>query len=224
ANRSGRPGKFERADNGTILLDEIGDMPLDLQSVLLRVLQEKSIVRVGGYKPIAVNARVIGATNSDLVHKVEEGSFREDLYFRLNVITIQIPPLRERKDDIPKLVEFLLPRINKRLNRNVSRISSNAIRSLQDYEWPGNVRELENTLERSIVVASRELLDVHNLPAHITGNKTEEIEASVIPLQQVEENAIKEAMGKVDSMAQLARLLGISRSTLYRKMKEYGLE
>ncbi len=223
-NRNGRPGKFERAHQGTILLDEIGDMPLDLQAVLLRVLQERSIVRVGGYKPIAVDVRVIAATNSNLVKKIEEGAFREDLFFRLNVITIQIPPLRERKDDIPKLVEYLLPQINKKLNRNIHRVSPAAIRALQDYDWPGNVRELENMLERSIVVASKDLLDIHNLPPHITSNKNEDAEIPMMSLEEIEKKAIKETLDRFNSIAETARVLGISRSTLYRKMKDYGLE
>ena len=143
ANRSGRPGKFERAHEGTILLDEIGDMPLDLQAVLLRVLQERAVVRVGGYQPIPVDARVIAATNSDLHAKVDEGEFREDLFFRLNVITIQIPSLRERKDDIPILVETFLPQINRRMGKEVNGLTPGAMRILEEYDWPGNVRELE---------------------------------------------------------------------------------
>ncbi len=226
ANRNGRPGKFERAHQGTILLDEIGDMPLDLQAVLLRVLQEKTIVRVGGYKPIPVDVRVIAATNSDLIEKIKEGSFREDLYFRLNVINIEIPPLRERKDDITRLVEYLLPQINRRLNRNITHVSPEVMEALQNYEWPGNVRELENTLERSVVVASQNILEIRNLPAHFINNDTknaEKIEYDFMTLSEIEKKAIKDGLQKVDSIAELARLLGISRSTLYRKMKEYDL-
>ncbi|HHW60949.1 MAG TPA: sigma 54-interacting transcriptional regulator [Syntrophomonadaceae bacterium] len=224
ANRSGRPGKFERAHEGTILLDEIGDMPLDLQAVLLRVLQERAVVRVGGYQPIPVDARVIAATNSDLHAKVEGGEFREDLFFRLNVITIHIPSLRERKDDIPILVDTFLPQINRRMGKQVSGLTPGAMRILEEYDWPGNVRELENVLERSVVIANKPVIDIQDLPANLLRTEEKDESRTVIPLHELEKKAISHALKEYDTMVEAADALGISRSTLYRKIKDYGLE
>ncbi len=226
ANRNGRPGKFERAQHGTIFLDEIGDMPLDLQAILLRVLQEKEIVRVGGYRPIPIDARVIAATNQNLHNRVKEGAFREDLFFRLNVITVNIPPLRDRKDDIPLLVGALLPQVSKSSQKNITSISQGAMRALKAYDWPGNVRELENVLERSILLAEGSQLSVNDLPKNILDltPTIEEKNAKVYTLQEVEKMAISHALEQKNSIVEASSALGISRSTLYRKMKEYGLD
>ncbi|MEN3002780.1 sigma-54-dependent Fis family transcriptional regulator [Dehalobacterium formicoaceticum] len=226
ANRNGRPGKFERAQHGTIFLDEIGDMPLDLQAILLRVLQEKEIVRVGGYRPIPIDARVIAATNQDLVNRVKEGAFREDLFFRLNVITVNIPPLRERKDDIPLLVGALLPQVTKNSQKNITSISTGAMRALKAYDWPGNVRELENVLERSVLLAEGNQLSVNDLPKNVLDltHQIEERTTKVITLQEAEKMAISHALEQKKSIVDASTALGISRSTLYRKMKEYGLD
>lgn len=225
ANRNGRPGKFERAQNGTIFLDEIGDMPLDLQAILLRVLQEREIVRVGGYRPIPINARVIAATNRDLEQRVREGVFREDLYFRLNVITVNIPPLRERKEDIPLLTKAFLPDLSQKLGKNVTGISPSALRAMKAYDWPGNVRELENVLERSILLSEGAQITIENLPKNILDpQKTfDPGTVKVHTLQEAEKVAISTALEQKNSIVDAASALGISRSTLYRKMKEYGL-
>jgi transcriptional regulator with PAS, ATPase and Fis domain len=216
ANRNGRPGKFERAHNGTIFLDEIGDMPLDLQAVLLRVLQEREVVRVGGFKPIPVNVRVIAATNQDLLEKVVEGNFREDLYYRLNVIALKIPPLRERKDDIPLLVKELLPQICARMNKQLLRVSPAVMQNLQKYDWPGNVRELENALERSTVIAKGNEIEMIDLSEHL--NNATSMNLNNMSLQDIEKVRIEQAIATQRTVEDAAKILGISRSTLYRKM------
>ena len=153
ARKGGKPGKFELAHRGTIFLDEIGDMPLSMQAKLLTVLQEREVERIGGTKPIRIDVQVLAATNRNLEELVQEGAFREDLYYRLNVVNLRIIPLRQRLDDIPLLVEALLPEINQRLRTRVKQISPGAVQLLRSYQWPGNVRELENLLERAIVLA-----------------------------------------------------------------------
>ncbi|MDN5345380.1 MAG: sigma-54 dependent transcriptional regulator, acetoin dehydrogenase operon transcriptional, partial [Clostridia bacterium] len=225
ANRNGRPGKFERANGGTIFLDEIGDMPLDLQVILLRVLQERQVVRVGGFKPIPIDVRVIAATNKDLAARVAEGTFREDLYFRLNVVTVDIPPLRERKEDIPLLVDYLLPRISERLGKAITGLTPRALKSLQEYDWPGNVRELENTLERGVIIARGTVLDVEDIPEPvIRGHLTPAVpREELLSLAEIEKGAITSTLTQVNSIVEAARVLGISRSTLYRKISQYNI-
>ncbi|HHW07211.1 MAG TPA: sigma-54-dependent Fis family transcriptional regulator [Clostridia bacterium] len=227
ATKTGRPGKFERANNGTIFLDEIGDMPLDLQAVLLRVLQEREVVRVGGFKPIPINVRVIAATNRNLEERIKEGMFREDLFFRLNVITIQIPPLREIISDLPLFVTKLLPQISQKLGKQVKGVSHAAMEVLSSYHWPGNVRELENVLERGVLLAQGQLIDVDDLPPNLVKNTrivTGTGDTSSLSLQETEKKAIIQALSSEDSIVDAAKRLGISRSTLYRKMKQYGIE
>ena len=225
ADRNGRPGKFERANGGTIFLDEIGDMPFDLQAILLRVLQEKQVVRVGGYKPISIDLRVIAATNKDLASKVLEGTFREDLYFRLNVVTVKIPPLRERIEDIPLLIERMLPGISQRLGKKVTGVSPQAIRYLQEYKWPGNVRELENILERGVIVAQESIVGIEDIPESVVQGKSSLPMNSVelLSLAQVERRAIIDTLAEISSIVEAAQILGVSRSTLYRKMNEYQI-
>ncbi len=225
ASRTGRPGKFELAHGGTIFLDEIGDMPLDLQAILLRVLQERAVVRVGGHKPIDINVRVIAATNRDLLAKVRDGSFREDLYFRLNVVTVNIPPLRERKEDIPLLVEYLLPQISRRMGKTVQSVTPRVLRHLQEYQWPGNVRELENLLERGAVVAKGAILDTGDIPEArvkiepFQPGRTEEM----LTLSEIEKRALIATLKQTNNLVKAAGILGISRSTLYRKISEYNI-
>lgn len=226
ANRQGRPGKFERANNGTIFLDEIGDMPLDLQAVLLRVLQEREVVRVGGFKPIPIDVRVIAATNRNLEERIREGAFRKDLYFRLNVITVNIPPLREIKSDLGLFVERLLPQLSKKLGKNINQISEEAMSALMSYNWPGNVRELENVLERSILLAQTNRIERENLPANVlkqTSLETGAAREEPLSLQDMERIAILETLRRENSIVAAAKSLKISRSTLYRKMKEYNI-
>ncbi|MEQ8819638.1 MAG: sigma 54-interacting transcriptional regulator, partial [Sumerlaeia bacterium] len=164
-------GRFEAADGGTIFLDEIGDMPLSLQAKLLRVLQEKEIERVGSTKPIKVDIRVVCATHRDLARLVQENTFREDLYYRINVLPIFLPPLRERPEDIPLLLDFFIDRYNERLGRHIEGISRPALNVLLEYPWPGNVRELENIVQRMMLMAVTDMIDVSDLPPSIRGGK-----------------------------------------------------
>jgi transcriptional regulator of acetoin/glycerol metabolism len=225
ADRHGRPGKFERTNGGTIFLDEIGDMYLDLQAILLRVLQEREVVRIGGYKPIPINVRVIAATNKDLVAKVAEGTFREDLFFRLNVVTVNIPPLRERKEDIPLLIDSMLPEIAQRLDKKIVGISPQALQCLQNYRWPGNIRELENVLERGVIVSHGNSLDIGDLPENVVRWPLSQpaAEAELLPLKEFEKRAITYTLSQVPSIVEAAKILAISRSTLYRKISEYNI-
>lgn len=162
-----KPGKFEQAEGGTLFLDEIGDLPLKLQAKLLRAIQEKQIERLGGERPIKVNTRIVAATNQNLEALVREKRFREDLYFRLNVISVEIPPLRERKEDIPLLARFLLKKICERENLTEKRITERVIKVFMNYHWPGNIREFENLLERMAILSDKEELDVEDLPPHL---------------------------------------------------------
>lgn len=225
ADHNGRPGKFELAHNGTLFLDEIADMPMDLQATLLRVLQQREVVRIGGQKPVAVNVRVIAATNKDLPQMIQDKTFREDLYYRINVVTIKIPPLRQRKNDISLLISVLLPQISKRMNKSITEIRTEAIKHLLAYDWPGNVRELENILERCVVVAQGHCIGAEDLPDYIFNTGNHDITQFVgLGLEQTECEAIKEALKYHRTKGEAAQALGISRSTLYRKMAYYSIE
>jgi DNA-binding NtrC family response regulator len=159
-----KPGRFELADGGTLFLDEIGELPVDMQVKLLRVLQEQTFERVGGIKTLHVDIRLIAATNRDLKKAIADGTFREDLYWRLNVIPVELPPLRERAEDIPLLVEEFRKKLNKRLNKDVESFSADAVVMLQRYHWPGNIRELENIVERTLLFCGKPVVDVEDLP------------------------------------------------------------
>lgn len=228
AVRGGKPGKFQLAQGGTIFLDEIGDMPLHLQTKLLRVLQEKSIEKVGGHKSIPIDARVIAATNKELDKMAEAGEFREDLYYRLHVIPINIPPLRERKGDIKIILEYLLKIYNKKLNKNIKGFSSNVESVLLNNKWKGNVRELENVVEYSVNMETTSYITMNSIPQKIL--ETEGIAArhpAIVPIQEMEEKLIKQALSvygdSVTGKAMAAEALKISMATLYRKIKEYNL-
>jgi transcriptional regulator with PAS, ATPase and Fis domain len=228
AVRGGKPGKFQLAQGGTIFLDEIGDMPLHLQTKLLRVLQEKSIEKVGGHKSIPIDARVIAATNKELDKMAEAGEFREDLYYRLNVIPINIPPLRERKGDIKIILEYLLKIYNKKLNKNIKGFSSNVESVLLNNKWKGNVRELENVVEYSVNMETTSYITMNSIPQKIL--ETEGVAArhpAIVPIQEMEEKLIKQALSvygdSVTGKAMAAEALKISMATLYRKIKEYNL-
>lgn len=230
ARRGGRAGKFLLADKGTIFLDEIGDMPLHLQTKLLRVLQEQEIEKIGGKDLIPIDIRVITATNKDLEKKVQDGEFREDLFYRINVIPLQIPPLRWRKEDIIILVKYLLDKCNKKLNKYIKDIDPKVLDLFMDYDWPGNVRELENTLEYSVNMCDGEIIRLIHLPKRLINRRSETQSNSkeeIIPIKELEKREIKKAInhlaGKKQSMNLAASLLGMSRATLYRKMKEYDL-
>lgn len=221
-----KKGLFEIADSGTIFLDEIADLSQELQVKLLRVLQNGEIRRVGDTKNKRVNVRVIVATNKDLKRQVEEGKFREDLYYRLNVMSIKIPPLRERKEDIPLLATHILHKFRKKLNRNVIGFTSDSLYSLINYHWPGNVRELENVIERAIIMADGKKITEKDLPKSLTQKESKEDKKTVLSytLDDMEKRLIKDVLKLVnDNKKKAINLLGISRPTLYKKLKKYGL-
>lgn len=243
ARKGGNPGKFELADQGTLFLDEIGEMPLDLQGSLLRFLEEGTIMRLGGRDIISVNVRVIAATNKNLLEEVKRGNFRLDLYYRIKVIDIKIPPLRERKDDIPRLVDHFIKIIGPRLGKEITGIDDKAMKVLFDYDWPGNVRELNNIIERAISLASGSVLTEEDLPAEIkkdndvlTGeelpseiNKGENKEylspwRECLNTDIIEEQLIRNCLAKYQGNRSLAaKELGMSRATMYRKIAKYSI-
>jgi len=216
-------GLMESADGGTLFLDEIGDMPTDLQAKLLRALQEKEIRPVGSTERVSINTRVIAATNRDLEAAVRSGTFRQDLFFRLNVVQIKLPPLRERKSDIPLLVNSFLEKFSS-TNSEMRTISEDAMARLIAYDWPGNVRELENVVERAVALGSGPILHVGDLPSNLQYGMSAPISRTddLVPLEELERRAIfralKESSG--DKLA-AARRLGIGKTTLYRKLKQY---
>ena len=222
-----RKGKFEEADGGTIFLDEIGDLQLDLQAKLLRVLQEQEFSRLGESKVIKVDVRVIAATNRDLFQLVQEGKFREDLYYRLSVVPIVLPPLRKRVEDIPYLVDFFLQRYapDKKI-----RLSDDVYPALMSYHWPGNIRELENLTERLLALASGDVITLDDLPGYIvkpienTMPAAEKTSGESYSLEEIEKNAIIQALEKANgNQTQAARLLQIPRHVLLYRMKKFGL-
>jgi DNA-binding NtrC family response regulator len=231
---SHREGRFSVANGGTIFLDEIGDMSLNLQVKLLRVLQERSFEPVGSSKTIRVDVRVIAATNQDLTAAIAEGRFREDLYYRLNVIPIEVPPLRERVGDVEMLVAFFIEKLNKEKNKQVSGINSEALSLLKDYGWPGNVRELENTMERMVVLRSDGELDVNDLPRQLrTAPPPAKPSAPSVPSSGVsfnelvdifETDLISQALDKTCwNKNKAAKMLGLNRTTLLEKIKKKKL-
>ena len=223
-----RTGAFERAHGGTILLDEIGDMPYDLQGKLLRVLQEREIQRVGASAPTPVDIRVVTATNKDLEHAVEAGEFRQDLFYRVAAFPIAVPPLRERREDIPLLTRHFLDKHAARAGKSIEGPSTAALRLLLQYDWPGNVRELENAIERAVLLETGPVLQAANLPPRMSPVLSEASgspsPSGVLPLAEVERQALTQALEVADNnVTQAARALGINRSTLHRKLKKYDL-
>lgn len=229
ARRGGHPGKFELADGGTIFLDEIGDMPLDVQVNLLRVLESREIVRLGGHDVTRVNVRVIAATHKNLEEAVSRGNFREDLYYRLNVVPIEIPPLRERKEDIRILVDYFLGRISARMGKEFNEISKSFYSSLADYRWPGNVRELQNIIHQVLnLLEDEKVLTEEHLPKHIKNidiDTLESIKYKLLTLKDIEKLTIQRTIKQLEgNLTQTAKTLGISRSSLYRKMEQYNID
>jgi len=230
---STKQGKFEVADNGVLFLDEIGEMSLNLQVKLLRVLQEQEFQRVGGNRDIRVDVRLIAATNKDLRHQVDAGLFRSDLFFRLNVVHVPMPPLRERITDIPLLISYFLKKSSERLGRAIPEIQTETMRNLCSYPWPGNVRELENAIEYAILMSKGHSVTVEDLPNQVRSHQPpsssldvnlEESAGLMGALDAIEEKMIRDALRKAGNIqAQAAKILGISRSNLQYKMKKYGL-
>ena len=220
-------GKFELAGEGTVFLDEISEMSFNLQAKLLRVLQEHEFERVGGENVIPLKARVIAATNKELQKMVEEGSFREDLYYRLTVFTIFSPPLRDRKNDIEHLVKYFIEKINKKLHKNVRKIPKDVIELLKNHEWKGNVRELENTLMQAIVLSKGDVLEKENVL--LRKNSADEykdlIKNANLPLEDLEKTYIKRILDKTDwNVKNACEILKVSKATIYRKIEQYKLK
>ncbi len=228
-----KKGLFELADKGTIFFDEIGNVPLETQAKLLRVIQEREFMRLGGVETIKVDVRIIAATNVDLKHMMEEGRFREDLYYRLHVITVQLPPLRERKDDIPLLVQHFLDKYGRENNKTDLELSPEALDLLQDYDWPGNVRELENVIERAVVLSPGSRIEADFVPDHVRRTRAFELPQFVLPPEGIsfkevitdfEKRLIEstlEAAGGVQKRA--AELLQIKPTTLNEMIKRYQI-
>ncbi len=224
-----RVGRFEAADGGTILLDEVGDLPPETQIALLRVLQEKEIERVGSNRPIPVDVRVIAATNRDLAATVAAGTFRRDLFFRLNVLPIHVPPLRERKDDIPLLVEYLIDRYATKSGKKIKTIDKQTLDLFQGYDWPGNVRELQNVIERAVILCEGDLFEVDATWLRPESHNRTESEVSLLATvvekeKEIIESALKETQGRVSGPNGAAAKLGIPRQTLESKIRALGIK
>jgi PAS domain S-box-containing protein len=220
---SDRIGRFQKADGGTIFLDEIGDISNTMQLRLLRVLQEMEFERVGDSTSIKVNVRIIAATNQDLRKKIKQGKFREDLYHRLKVVELTIPPLRERREDIPLLVNHFIEKFNKKFNKNIKSISADVQRIFMDYKWPGNVRELQHTLEYAFVLCNNTIITVDCLQPDFQDSSVADTQ-SIKKKKRYDEQAIVQALKETGwNKAKAARLLGIARRTIYLKMNEYDI-
>ena len=246
-----RQGRLEQADKGTLFLDEVGTMPMALQMKMLRVLQEREFERVGDTKTIRVDVRIIAATNKDLEREVREGRFREDLYFRLNVIDLHMPSLRDRAEDIPELAEGLLQRSFVAAKRPPRPLSHEARRAIETYPWPGNIRELKNALERAAILCSTDQVTLDDLPDRVAANSLQpslhsqlsgaegttatlppamgampaaELSAAEVSLEELERRHIEAVLGSAATLEEAATVLGINLSTLWRKRRRYGLD
>lgn len=245
ANKEGHPGKFELADGGTLFLDEIGDMPLELQTTLLRVLQSKEIVRIGGTYPKQIDVRIIAATNVDLLNYVNDKRFRHDLYYRLNVLSIQVPPLRARTGDITVLVNHFITFISKKLSKSIYSIDDGAMLLLLNYNWPGNVRELENVIERAVNVANSGVIHIEDLPNEVRIHSSVQIHQEVpnpesepthvaTPISMLAAGEVKSEKAieliitalkaEKGNVSKVSERLNIPRRTLYRKLEKYGID
>lgn len=225
AMKGGRIGKFELADQGTLFLDEIGEFPIHLQAKLLRALQERKIQRVGGNREIGVSVRIIAATNRDLEELSQNGQFREDLYYRLSVIPIHLPPLRERRSDIGELAEYFLAIYTKALCKEIQGFDRNAMNALYEYPWPGNIRELQNAVEYAVNISAGDVITAEDLPRKVRGVREDRGSTlNLKPLRCVEDEYIREAVrvygDTLEGKLKAAQVLGISKATLYRRLKE----
>jgi len=227
---SDRPGRFEHADGGTLFLDEVGDMPLPMQAKLLRVLENGEVVRVGSNEPIRVDVRVLSATNSDLSERVRNKEFRQDVYFRIKGATLEIPPLRSRREDIPALIDYFIQLAGSRHGRKIQGIEPDARRVLMAYPWPGNVRQLRNVVENMVVLAAGDKLTLDDLPPEIHRRPQEMATVQLsqlagISIEEAEKELIRNTLRMVGgNREQAASILGIGERTLYRKIKEYDLK
>lgn len=237
ANRRGRPGKFELASGGTLFLDEIGDMPFEQQVALLRVLQEKKIVRIGGQNVVPVDVRIICATNKDLLKEVERGNFRQDLYYRLNVFSVSLPPLRNRQEDISLFLDYFLERWAAKDGVPRKQVEPDVVLYLQQYHWPGNIRELQNVMERMVGLCSGDIIGIDNLPPEILAPTPP---PALVPDKPVAVTTLREKRKDVlaererqeiinllskygGNISRVARAMEISRNTVYRKIKQYNI-
>jgi DNA-binding NtrC family response regulator len=226
-----RTGRLEQANTGTIFLDEIGDMSLQIQAKILRVLQERQFERLGGSKTLKVDVRVVAATNKNLIETIEKGTFREELYFRLNVIHIQLPPLRERGEDIGFLANFFLEKFRRSINRNIKGFSPQALEAIQTYPWPGNIRELKNVIERAVLMAQGDLLEEDDLLLECRLAEISSTTRGMLPrspakkLKDLEKHTILEALEKSHYIQQeAANLLGVSKRVIHYKIKKHGIK
>lgn len=230
ARKKGRPGKFELASGGTLLLDEIGEMPLNMQASLLRVLQEKEINRIGGLEPIPVDVRILASTNKDLEEEVRKGNFRKDLFFRLNTVKIKMPALSKRLDDIEKLVEHFIFILNQKSNQSIHAVENEVIDLLKEYDWPGNVRELQNVIERAVLLTEDGYIRVEHLPEEFKKSvekEVKEIDSNSLPLlklKDMEKLMLEHSIQESKTITEAAKILGVSRSTFYRKADKFNLK
>ncbi|HVI42497.1 MAG TPA: sigma 54-interacting transcriptional regulator, partial [Anaerovoracaceae bacterium] len=228
SKKEGQIGKFESADSGTIFLDEIGDLPFAIQASLLRIIQDKNVVRIGGTKGKNVDIRIIAATNKNLFEAVRNNTFRIDLFYRLNVFTINVPPLRERKEDILPLIDFFIQKFNERFSADMKGLTEEALEIMLNYDWFGNVRELENTIERAVQIAQGQTIDVKDLPVYIQNipiNKLENAKKEIGMIELSEYHAIIDTLEKNGGNIRLAsEQLKISRATVYRKLSKFGID
>lgn len=228
ADRKGRMGKFEIASGGTLFLDEIGDMPLKMQVNLLRVIADRSIVRVGGEKPISVDVRLIAATNQNLLDEVERGRFREDLYYRLNVVPFRLPPLRQRSEDVIPIAEYHLSRISRRFGKQISKIHPDAKEALAAYAWPGNIREVRNAIEQAVNMTQGDTIMLTHLPEYIHNKEDDATPGErreLFRLSELEKETIGRALRHYKgNITSASKALGIGRTTLYDKMKKYRIK
>jgi two-component system response regulator AtoC len=234
---SRKPGKFETADGGTLVLDEIGDMTLSTQAKILRALQERELQRVGGTQTIKVDVRIIASTNKDLERAVKEGTFRDDLYFRLNVVTLHVPPLRDRREEIPELADHFLAEANTRLNRGITRLAPDALAALMEYGWPGNIRELRNMIERAVVVNDGDVLALSSFPPPIRpveppaggggGARWDTLQNLTLDekVAQLERAFVMDALARANGVqAAAARLLGVTERSVWHLVKKHRIE
>jgi two-component system, NtrC family, nitrogen regulation response regulator NtrX len=217
-----RAGKFEQASAGTLFLDEVGDMSAAAQAKVLRVLQDNVVTRIGGSKPIQVDVRVLAATNKTLDEEISAGRFREDLFYRLNVVPLHVPPLRERREDIPLLAMYFLRRQAQRYRKDLTGFDAGAHQAFLDYRWPGNVRELEHTVERAVLLATGNRIRAEDL--NLRSHTTELPALDEMTLEEVEQTLIRKALARHDgNVTRAAEALGLSRSALYRRLQQYGI-